>query len=487
MKISFISLLLIAFTNISYTLKCTEKNVLPVPEIPPLPPPQRRVSFEPKIPRVPEVIKEPRHLEATIHDENVEIRALQELKENDCEDLETSDDSKFKCVLSEDRTKCVEISKDLNIPNTYDSINSDELPSSTISDELSSSYINSDELSSSSISDELHSSTISDELSSSTISDKLSSSSNSDELHSSINSDEITSLNTNEVLNVSNSSVYINSSIPTSSSRNETINNPIFKKSNSGLSTGAICAIAIPTIAALLGVATVAALFTGTPPPVSGFTAPSLPEPNYVDTSLEKFRFVNDMPIQQPQPPQPVQIIEQPRPIQIEPMQEPPQSTYPLNRVIEPPRVNNVFQQNIMPQQVQMVPVQEVQMVPIEEVQMVPVQQIGMAPIQQVVPMNQTIPIGQVTEAVPQVAEVSTIPGTEVIPQGQLSNELISSSSEIIPQSQVLTSQVIPNIDQGSQVLSSQELPVQVLPTIDHGVQVLPTKVLPSVDQGFLP
>jgi hypothetical protein len=459
MKISFISLLLIAFTNISYTLKCTEKYVLPVPETPPLPPPQRRVSFEPKIPRVPEVIKEPRHLEATIHDENVEIRALQELKENDCEDLETSDDSKFKCVLSEDRTKCVEISKDLNIPNTYDSINSDELPSSTISDELSSS----------------------------TISDKLSSSSNSDELHSSINSDEITSLNTNEVLNVSNSSVYINSSIPTYSSRNETINNPIFKKSNSGLSTGAICAISIPTIAALLGVATVAALFTGTPPPVSGFTAPSLPEPNYVDTSLEKFRFVNDMPIQQPQPPQPVQIIEQPRPIQIEPMQEPPQSTYPLNRVIEPPRVNNVFQQNIMPQQVQMVPVQEVQMVPIEEVQMVPVQQIGMAPIQQVVPMNQAIPIGQVTEAVPQVAEVSTIPGTEVIPQGQLSNELISSSSEIIPQSQVLPSQVIPNIDQGSQVLSSQVLPVQVLPTIDHGVQVLPTKVLPSVDQGFLP
>jgi hypothetical protein len=197
------------------------------------------------------------------------------------------------------------------------------------------------------------------------------------------------------------------------------------------------------------------------------------------------------MPIQQPQP----QIIEPPRPVQIEPIQEVPRPSYPVNRVLEPPRVNNTFQQNIMPQQVQMVPVQEVQMVPVQEVQMVPVeqvemvpvQQIGMTPVQQVVPMNEIIPIGQAAEAIPQVAEVSTIPATEVIPQGQLGNELISSTSEFIPQSQVLPSQVIPNIDQGAQVLSSQVLPTQVLPTIDHGVQVLPSKVLPNIDQGFLP
>jgi len=199
------------------------------------------------------------------------------------------------------------------------------------------------------------------------------------------------------------------------------------------------------------------------------------------------------MPVQQPQP-QPVQIVEQPRPIQIEPIKEVPRPNYPVNRVLEPPRVNNIFQYNTMPQQVQMVPVQEVQMVPVqevqmvpvEEVQMVPVQQMGMSPVQQVVPMNQVIQIGQAAEAVPQVAEVSTMPVTQTIPQGQLGSELISSASEFMPQSQVLSSEVIPNIE-GPQVLSSQVLPTQVLPSIDHGVQVLPSKFIPNVDQGFLP
>ena len=117
---------------------------------------------------------------------------------------------------------------------------------------------------------------------------------------------------------------------------------------------------------------------------------------------------------------------------------------------------------------------------------MVPVQQMGMAPVQQVVPMNQVIQIGQAAETVPQVAEVSAMPVTEVIPQGQLGNELISSASEFMQQGQVLSSEVIPNIE-GSQVLSSQVLPTQVVPSIDHGVQVLPSKVIPNIDQGFLP
>ena len=78
------------------------------------------------------------------------------------------------------------------------------------------------------------------------------------------------------------------------------------------------------------------------------------------------------------------------------------------------------------------------------------------------------------------------MPVTEVIPQGQLGSELISSASEFIPQGQVLSSEVIPNIE-GTQVLSSQVLPTQVLPSIDHGVQVLPSKVIPNIDQGFLP
>jgi hypothetical protein len=266
-----------------------------------------------------------------------------------------------------------------------------------------------------------------------------------------------------------------------SSSKNETISNgPIIpKKSSSGLSTGAICAIAIPTIAALLGVAAVAALFNGAATPVTGFTAPSLPEPNYIDTSLSKFNIINEMPIQQPQPvqiieqPQPVQIIEQPQIIQPEPIKVVPRVDYPVNRVIEPPRVNNVFQQNIVPQQVQMVPIQEVQMVPVQEVEMVPVEQVEMVPVQQmatipgvnevplqqIVPMNQAFPIGQVAEAVPQVTEASISPATvEIIPQGQFGNQLISSTSQLMPQSQVL--------------------PTQVLPTIDHGVQPLPSQFL---------
>ena len=266
-----------------------------------------------------------------------------------------------------------------------------------------------------------------------------------------------------------------------SSSKNETINNgPIIpKKSSSGLSTGAICAIAIPTIAALLGVAAVAALFNGAATPVAGFTAPSLPEPNFIDTSLTKFQIPNQIPIQQPQPvqiieqPQPVQIIEQPQIIQPEPIKVVPRVDYPVNRVIEPPRVNNVFQQNIVPQQVQMVPIQEVQMVPVQEVEMVPVEQVEMVPVQQmatipgvnevplqqIVPMNQAFPIGQVAEAVPQVTEASISPATvEIIPQGQLGNQLISSTSQLMPQSQVLPTQVLPNIDHGVQPLPSQFL-----------------------------
>ena len=266
-----------------------------------------------------------------------------------------------------------------------------------------------------------------------------------------------------------------------SSSKNETINNgPIIpKKSSSGLSTGAICAIAIPTIAALLGVAAVAALFNGAATPVAGFTAPSLPEPNFIDTSLTKFQIPNQIPIQQPQPvqiieqPQPVQIIEQPQIIQPEPIKVVPRVDYPVNRVIEPPRVNNVFQQNIAPQQVQMVPIQEVQMVPVQEVQMIPVEQVEMVPVQQmatipgvngvplqqIVPMNQAFPIGQVAEAVPQVTEASISPATvEIIPQGHIGNQLLSSTSQLMPQSQVLPTQVLPNIDHGVQPLPSQFL-----------------------------
>jgi len=258
-----------------------------------------------------------------------------------------------------------------------------------------------------------------------------------------------------------------NNQTSTSSVRNGTAGPIISRSSKSGLSTGAICAIAIPTIAALLGVAAVAAFFSGAatiPAAAPAFTAPSLPEPTFIDTSLTKFTIPSQMPIQQPQP---IQIIEQPQPIQFEPVKEVPRVDYQLNRVIEPPRVNIPPQQvQMVPiQEVQMVPVQEVQMVPVEQVELVPVQQIGAipevnaVPLQQIVPMNQAFPIGQVAEAVPQVVDASISPASvEVISQGQLGNQLISSTSQLMPQSQVLPTPVLPTFDQGIQVLPSQYL-----------------------------
>ena len=260
-----------------------------------------------------------------------------------------------------------------------------------------------------------------------------------------------------------------NNQTSSSSVRNGTAGPIISRPSKSGLSTGAICAIAIPTIAALLGVAAVAAFFSGAatvPAAAPAFTAPSLPEPTFIDTSLTKFNIPNQMPIQQPQP---IQIIEQPQPqpIQVEAVKEVPRVDYQVNRVIEPPRVNIAPQQvQMVPiQEVQMVPVQEVQMIPVEQVELVPVQQIGAipevnaVPLQQIVPMNQAFPIGQVAEAVPQVVDASISPASvEFVSQGQLGSQLISSTSQLMPQSQVLPSQVLPTFDQGIQSLPSQYL-----------------------------
>ena len=153
------------------------------------------------------------------------------------------------------------------------------------------------------------------------------------------------------------------------STNNNGINNPMFtKQSSSGLSAGAICAIIIPTIAALLAVAAIAALCRGASAPVvaAPFAPTTLPEPHFIDTSVVKFKAVQEIPVQQTQP------------IQVQPVKEVTQVNYPVKRVVEPPKV-------ISPQPVQMVPVQEVNMVPVQEVQMVPVQQVDMVPVQQVV------------------------------------------------------------------------------------------------------
>ena len=154
--------------------------------------------------------------------------------------------------------------------------------------------------------------------------------------------------------------------LPNSTDNNGT-NIPMFtKKSSSGLSAGAICAIIIPTIAALLAAAAIAALCKGASAPVTApFAATTIPEPHFIDTSVAKFNAVKEIPVQQTQP------------IQVQPVKEVTQVNYPVQRVVEPPKV--------VTQEVQMVPVQEVNMVPVQEVQMVPVQQVDMVPVQQVV------------------------------------------------------------------------------------------------------
>ena len=220
------------------------------------------------------------------------------------------------------------------------------------------------------------------------------------------------------------------------------------KKSSSGLSTGAICAIAIPTIAALLGVAAAAALCKGGSVATPAFTPPTLPPPNYIDTSLDKFNVVHELPPQQPLPQpqvQPVHIEPQPIPRPIRP-------NYPINKV-EPPLVNRAFQPMYNIQQpMQMVPVQQVQMVPVQQVEMVPVEEV--VPVQQVVPVQEVVPVQQavnVQEVVPvqqvqQVQQITQIPipqVTETLPNispvddspgvGQVIN-----SGQVIQQGQAL-------------------------------------------------
>ena len=158
-----------------------------------------------------------------------------------------------------------------------------------------------------------------------------------------------------------------NSTIPNStlSSSNEP-NLPYYtKRSSSGLSAGAICAIIIPTIAALLAVAAIAALLKGAT--ASVVAAPFQTSIPYLESSGVKFNAVQDIPIQKPQP------------VQVVPVQE-----------------------------VQMVPVQQVDMVPVQQVDMVPVQQVDMVPVQQV----DMVPVQQV---VTEVKEVQVLP-TKVLP-----------------------------------------------------------------------
>jgi len=191
-------------------------------------------------------------------------------------------------------------------------------------------------------------------------------------------------------------------------STNGTFINP--SKSSSGLSTGAICAIAIPCIAALVGVGAAAAILSGGAPaatvaPVVTTPVVTVPQPAIVDTSVAQLAVNQEIPVQpeiiQPKvelPPEPVKQIIRP--------------AYPVNNVESP--IINVPQQQVVVAQPQLVPVQQMQLVPVQQVEMVPVQKVEMVPVQQVVPTYQT------AQVAPQITQISEVPKvTQVIQGGQ--------------------------------------------------------------------
>ena len=171
-------------------------------------------------------------------------------------------------------------------------------------------------------------------------------------------------------------------------------------KKSSGLSAGSICAIAIPCIAALVGVGAAAAILGGgasaaAAAPVLATAVPSVPPPTYVDTTAAQLMVPQEIPVQ-PQIIQPVEVP--PQPIQ--------QVIQPVPKVETP--VVNIPQQPVVAQP-QLVPVQQMQLVPVQQVEMVPVQQIEMVPVQEVVPTYQAA-----AEVVPQVQQVTQISGTQI-------------------------------------------------------------------------
>ena len=248
-------------------------------------------------------------------------------------------------------------------------------------------------------------------------------------------------LNRIRILEEATSSMDEEATSDTSSTGNQTIYNNEGK--SSGLSTGAICAIAIPSIAALLGVAAAATLLKGgavATPALAPAYGSSLPPPNYVNTSLENFN-VPQQPIIQPEPEiiQPVQTVQ--------PVQQVPQYPLPKHKV-----------KMVPVQQVEMVPVQQVEMVPVQEI--VPVQEMvqvqGVVPqavqvhqvpqfvqpgIQQVVPMQNVFPVQQGVESIPQITQVSDIQG--ITQAQQLGGELFSQPQVIQSDVQQIGSNII--------------------------------------------
>ena len=180
-------------------------------------------------------------------------------------------------------------------------------------------------------------------------------------------------------------------------------------RSSSGLSAGSICAIAIPCIAALVGVGAAAAILGGSAPaagPVIVQPPTNLPPPQMIDTSMAKLAVPQEIPVQPVQP----QIIQPKIELPPQPVEQIIRPSYPINNIENP--VINISSQPVA--QPNMVPVQQMQTVPVQSVEMVPVQQVEMVPVQEVVPTYQT------ANVVPQVAQIQGAQGGEFItaPEG---------------------------------------------------------------------
>lgn len=159
--------------------------------------------------------------------------------------------------------------------------------------------------------------------------------------------------------------------------------NHTYVRSSSGLSAGQICAIAIPCIAALVGIGVAAAILGGSAPvapiaPMPAVTTTNIPPPNVIETSVTKLTTPQEIPIQ-PKielPPEPIKPIIKP--------------SYPITN-IENPVINLPSSQQIS--QTNLVPVQQMKLVPIQKVEMVPVKKVQMVPVKEVIPTNQSIKI----------------------------------------------------------------------------------------------
>jgi hypothetical protein len=184
---------------------------------------------------------------------------------------------------------------------------------------------------------------------------------------------------------------------------------PYNTRSSSGLSAGSICAIAIPCIAALVGVGAAAAILGGSAPaagPVLVSPATNLPPPQMIDTSMAKLAVPQEIPVQPVQP----QIIQPKIELPPQPVEQIIRPSYPINNIENP--VINISSQPVA--QPNMVPVQQMQTVPVQSVEMVPVQHVETVPVQEVVPTYQT------ANVVPQATQIQGVQGGEFItaPEG---------------------------------------------------------------------